>query len=210
MNGYLSDSNTKKIILGSLGTSGILAFINAMRKHYLRLKNRNKKLQLNKAEISSENLSIKDAESSKQKSEVSEEIIQKIVEKIKNSVIHTTCILIDRINHLNKQKKEENNLKSNLIDGEPEHKVIENENKNNDDIVITQEGNENAKPDSDIKNADLAELIATIESKTEFLPEFEKTLFSYNQIRQNEGFMSCKFNTYYINYFNNTHFIILI
>lgn len=198
MNGFLNDSN-KKIIIGSLGTSGLLAFIYAIRNHYLRLKNRYKKMHLNQTEISSDNLSLKDNENSKQKSDVSEEVIQKIVEKVKNSVIHTTCILIDKEVDSKRQKNEQNTPKSSLIVGETESKIIEDENKNNDDIVITQEENnivkireENPKEGEINKSADIADLIATLESKTEFLPEFEKNLFSYNQIRQNEGFMSCK------------------
>ena len=53
--------------------------------------------------------------------------------------------------------------------------------------------NEKKKVDVDVIDKDLVELIATIESKQEFLPDFERNLFAYNQVRQGDAVMSCKF-----------------
>lgn len=187
MNGLLNNNKQfNTYLIGLAGATGVISIFAAIRQHYMRLKKLSKRQIQSGADTNSENLS-KNDNIKPANEEISDQIMEKIVEKIKNSIIHSTCICIDRIKDP-KPEKEESILKSGVIN-EAESQIIKD-----DEIVIEEQVNEKKKVDVDVIDKDLVELIATIESKQEFLPDFERNLFAYNQVRQGEAVMSCKLN----------------
>lgn len=190
MNGLLNNNkHLSTYLIGLAGATGVISIFTAIRQHYLRLKKQSKR-QIQSGTVSdtnSENLS-RNENIKPVNEEIPDQIIEKIVEKIKNSIIHSTCICIDRIKEpkIEKEEKNDNILKSGIIN-EADSQLIKE-----DEIVIEEQVNDKKKVDLDAIDKDFVELIATIESKQEFLPDFERNLFAYNQVRQGDAVMSCK------------------
>jgi len=131
---------------------------------------------------------------------ISEETIKIVVDKIKNQTIHNICIFMDKaiikVNSTSNSSSNNNN-NSNI-------KEISNNKDNNEDIVVedtpllNKELVESIYPDNDtsILNEDVED----------FLPEFEKNLFSVHQQRVSNDSLNSKYNFKQI--FN--YYIILI
>eukprot|EP00340_Litonotus_pictus_P000437 CAMPEP_0170515678 /NCGR_PEP_ID=MMETSP0209-20121228/2082_1 /TAXON_ID=665100 ORGANISM="Litonotus pictus, Strain P1" /NCGR_SAMPLE_ID=MMETSP0209 /ASSEMBLY_ACC=CAM_ASM_000301 /LENGTH=438 /DNA_ID=CAMNT_0010800271 /DNA_START=6 /DNA_END=1322 /DNA_ORIENTATION=+ len=176
-----SSVNIKKLLVGFTGAAGIITLMNAIRKHYLRLKNKNKKAISARGDNSSENMS----QLPEKEEKISEELIEKLVEKIKNSLIHTTCICLDKFIE---QEKKLNPFNPDITVS----KVL-GEEKKEDDIEVVQEENQVAtKKEGENPNIDkdIGEFISQIETKTEFLPNFEKGIFSYGNLKQGGAVMT--------------------
>lgn len=158
-------------ISAGIPTIGFLAFAYAVRKHYMRLNSKLKALKCNSSTNENTKKGDSTVEINKKVIPIPEDIMEKMVEKIKNSIIHTVCMIIDKSNVAISPKSDDNT--NNAI--EPPSK--ENEN----DIAV-----EEIKIESDEKQVnsneapkDMDDLIANIESKTDFLDTFEKRLFEY-------------------------------
>ena len=152
-NNSIWNNNNKVVGYSFLGMS-VFAFFYAVKKHYNRIKilNKNALGLPEKNDDSKKSENIKDDNSDDLKMEKK---IEKIIQKIKNSLIHTTIICIDRMKNLgatnsNISKKEDNN----------------------EDIVIE---------DTPIISDDTKESNLLNEDVEDFLPEFEKKMFSINQ-----------------------------
>jgi hypothetical protein len=192
MNGLLNNNKQlNSYLIGLAGATGIISIFAAIRQHYLRLKKQAKK-QVQSGAISdtnSENLSRND-NIKPVVEEISDQIIEKIVDKIKNSIIHSACICIDKIKDpkMVQEQKDESIMKSGLIN-DATSQIIKD-----DEIVIEEQSMTTKLPElENNQDKDMVELIATIESKQDFLPDFERNLFAYNQVMQGNPVMSCKY-----------------
>lgn len=212
MNGLLVNNKQLNVyLIGLAGATGIISIFNAIRQHYLRLKKQARKQIKSGTQSDTNSENISRTEIKPECEEISDQVIEKIVEKIMNSIIHTTCICIDKIkdnksskeskeNIEHKEENEDDLLKSSVIN-ETKSQILSKDDKE-DEIQIVEEQSEKKKiieMNSLENNADkdLVELIATIESKQDFLPDFERNLFAYNQVRQGESVMSCKYYKYW-------------
>jgi hypothetical protein len=177
-------NNNKKVVGYSFFGMSVLAFFYAVKKHYNRIKVLNK----NTLGIAEKNPEIEESEKNKSenieddKDDLEmEEKIQKIVEKIKNNIIHTTIICIDRL-----QKKGATNSTSKSFDKKED---------NNEDIVIEETqiiSDDTAESNFNLLNHEV----------DDFLPEFEKKIYSMPTRKSNDTMNS----KYYFKFFKKIHF----
>ena len=137
---------------------------------------------------------------------IPEDLLERIVEKIKNSIIHTVCIKIDFINTQERIKKEmiskvenENSEIEESKNNSEEIKSNNNEVAETDGIAVEEENpvDTNQNPHHNNKNntseidigpydKDMEDFIANLETKTIFLDNFERKLFTYDKNRIRE------------------------
>lgn len=174
MNGLLNNNKQlNSYLIGLAGATGIISIFAAIRQHYLRLKKQAKR-QIQSGTVSdtnSENLS-RNENIKPVNEEISDQVMEKIVDKIKNSIIHSTCICIDRI----KEPKVVSNTPKQIEDPTLNSGIINEATSQllKDDEIIVEEHKAEIKK-VEIENPvdkDFVELIATIESKQDFLPDF--------------------------------------
>lgn len=177
------NSITNKQIYGFIGATGVLTVLNAIKNHYLRLKSRKKRLPEKNLDTSTEISKIIDPVDPVEEY-LTEEIVEKMVEKIKNGVIHTTCICIDKMNNSRVENKKEEKINESKPEKKPE---------NEDEIIISEEKVKMPVSEGLESKIEMDELIATIESKEEFIPKFEKDLFVHRPVVSGVQQMTCIF-----------------
>lgn len=184
MDGYTFDATPeegfekfKKLAYGFLGVSGVLGFMYTIQKHYQRLNKKKTITDDNKSETMSKNSKTL---SEPPKDEFSEDLMEKLVEKIKNNMIHTISLCL--ANFMTKKPQKAGVVEDTKKDDDQNK---EKEKNNDDDIVIEQ--NEVESGENMIVPVTPKEASTEV---TDFLPDFERGLYAYNQIRQGESVMS--------------------
>ena len=168
-------NNYKAYSLSFLGAMGVITAFYSIRKHYLRLKNRNtKKIAASDSKSETNNSSSIKIE---EENTITEDLVEKMLEKIKNNTIHSICICIDRFG----EKRQPNPQNSSTPQIE--------ENKEKDDDIVVEDS---SLVKSELLDSKLKE--NNIEKEyDDFLPDFERGLFAYNAFRQGQNVMTCKF-----------------
>lgn len=161
-------------ISAGISTVGFLAFAYAVRKHYVRVNSKIRALKSNSSTIDNTKKGDSTMEINKKILPIPEDILEKMVEKIKNSVIHTICMVIDKFNQSEIENKDD-------IQSNPQSKAIEPSSKDNENDIAVEdvEINEEEQNKVNVEVKDMDDLIANIESKTDFLDTFEKKLFEF-------------------------------
>ena len=187
---FIENLSSAKIAIGITSTIGIVSLLNAIRKHYQRLNKKYLK-PVNKKVLDTSSEIVELKPENNQPDKIPEQILEKMVEKIKNNTIHTLCICIDKFNEMKKSKHNfpqvNNEVKPNLED-----EIIIEEDKN---IEIGDKVNPlilPKVPKNEDEARELSEIIATMDAKVDFLPDFERGLFEYHSVNQGSSNMSCK------------------
>lgn len=167
------DLVSKKSLFSLLGVFGFAVFANAVKNHYLRLKKRMIKAapsQKNQLDDSVE------LESKAPKDRIiPEDLFEKLVEKIKNSMIHSYCIFIDRITNSAGLYKEVTEKKAEVQD---DNEIVVED-------IACETKKEDIKDITEEKADELREIMTSMYMKTSFIPEFERRLFSQHNLNSN-------------------------
>lgn len=156
----------KKHFLIAFSAMGFFGVLNSLRVHLNRLNKRNKAISSKENSI---DVKTEIKEEIEVKKEVSLETIENLCEKIKNSLIHTICICIDKMNLSKVKVKEVKNIEK-------------KETQNDDDIVVeTNEVDTNQNIVNVAKPTEIDPLIDELERKDKFLTNFEKSLYDFSQ-----------------------------
>lgn len=156
----------KKHFLMAFSAMGIFGLLNSLRVHLNRL---NKKSKAISSKENSEDNKAEIKEEVEIKKEISLETIECLNEKIKNSLIHTICICIDKMNVSKVKSKVKEDIKE-----------LKKENHNEDDIII--ETNEVLVKNENISKPTVIDpLLDELDKKDKFLPTFEKSLYDFSQ-----------------------------
>lgn len=164
------DLISKKSLFSLLGVFGFAMFASAVRNHYLRLKKKMIKATPTQSSQLDDSAEL-ECKAPKERI-IPEDLFEKLVEKIKNTIIHNYCILIDKITESAGLYKEVQEKKVEVQDeGEIVVEDIKCDNQKEDLASITNE-----------KADELREIISTMYTKTSFIPEFERRVFAHHNL----------------------------
>lgn len=163
------DLVSKKSLFSLLGVFGFTLFASAVRNHYLRLKKR----VIKAAPPQSNQIPDNESECRTHKDEIiPEELFEKLVEKIKNTMIHNYCNLIDKVTESAGLYKEVSDSKA----------VVQDENEIVVEDIKYESKTEDINGITDEKANELREIISSMYTKTSFIPEFERRVFSQHSL----------------------------